>query len=144
MSTLCGANCDGCSFSKNCRGCESTCGRPFGGTCVAAEYIKVGGREKYAEFKHILLQEVNDILKANGIPAAEGLCELPGSFVNLAYPLPNGTAAKFLDDTKVYLGTQVQPGDIACFGVVADTTFILVCSYGVDGSEPELVAYRKR
>lgn len=144
MSTICGANCSGCPFAENCHGCESTCGRPFGGTCIATEYIKVGGREKYNEFKKILLGEVNDILKSNGIPAATELCELPGSFVNLAYPLPNGTAAKFLDDTKVYLGTQIQLDDIACFGVVADTAFILVCSYGVDGSAPELVAYKKR
>ena len=41
--SICGANCEKCSFQDSCRGCAATCGRPFGGTCVAAEYtIEVG------------------------------------------------------------------------------------------------------
>lgn len=145
MDTICGANCAECGFVNDCRGCAATCGRPFGGSCVAAEYIKLGGREKYNEFKHILLKEVNELLTANGIPTAEKLNELPGAFVNLAYPLPNGKAVKMLDDTKVYLGTQIEFANTGiCCGAVADTTFILICSYSVDGSEPELIAYKKR
>ena len=81
MDTICGANCDKCSYHDNCRGCGATCGKPFGGTCIAAEYIKVGGKEKYAEFKEILLKEINTLLRANGIPVAEGLCELPGAYI---------------------------------------------------------------
>ena len=145
MGTICGADCNKCPFGENCRGCEATCGKPFGGSCIAAEYIKIGGKEKYAEFKKILLGEVNTLLAANDIPPAESLNELPGSFVNLAYPLPSGEAVKLLDDTKVYLGTQIEFADMGvCYGVVADTAFILVCSYSVDGSEPELIAYKRR
>ena len=145
MSTICGADCGKCAFKDNCRGCAETCGKPFGGACVAAEYIKVGGREKYAEFKRLLLDEINALLVANGIPRADKLCELSGAFVNLAYPVPSGYAVKFLDDTKVYLGTQIEFADMGiCYGVVADTSFILVCSYSVNGSEPELIAYKKR
>lgn len=145
MDTICGANCAECAFKDSCRGCAATCGKPFGGSCVAAEYIRIGGREKYAEFKALLLGEVNALLEANGIPRAEKLYELPGSFVDLAYPLPSGKAVKFLDGSKVYLGAQIEFADLGvCYGVVADTTFILVCSYSVDGSEPELVAYKKR
>ena len=58
---ICGANCAGCSFREGCAGCAATCGRPFGGACVAA-----------------------------------------------------------------------------------DTSFILVCSYSVDGSEPELILFQRR
>ena len=145
MNSICGADCAGCTYKEGCRGCVATCGRPFGGACVAAEYIKTGGKEKYREFKQILLDEVNALLQALGLPAADGLCELPGAFVNLPYPLPNGRTEKLLDDKKIYLGTQIEFADRGvCYGVVADTTFILICSYSVDGSEPELVAYRKR
>lgn len=145
MESICGADCAGCTFKEGCRGCKATCGRPFGGACVAAEYIKLGGMEKYREFKQILLEEVNALLRSNDLPAADALCELPGAFVNLSYPLPNGRTEKLLDDKKIYLGTQIEFADRGvCYGVVADTTFILICSYSVDGSEPELVAYRKR
>ena len=143
--TICGANCEGCQFKENCQGCAATGGKPFGGTCVAAEYIKVGGKAQYAEFKKQLLAEVNALLNANAIPEAEALYELPGKFVNLPYPLPSGKNVKFLDDTKVYLGCQIEFADMGvCYGVVADTTFILVCAYSVNGSEAEIVLYKKR
>lgn len=65
--------------------------------------------------------------------------------MNLPYPMPNGCTVKLLDDRKIYLGTQIEFADMGvCCGVVADTAFILVCSYSVDGSEPELIAYQKR
>lgn len=145
MNTICGSNCRECNYIKNCRGCAETCGKPFGGKCVAAEYISLGGIDKYSDFKQILLDEVNSLLKANNIPRAEKLYELPGLFVNLAYPLPNGKSIKLLDNTKVYLGTQIEFADLGiCYGVVADATFILICSYSVNGSEPELIAYQKR
>lgn len=145
METICGANCEKCNYHENCSGCTATCGKPFGGTCVAAEYIKIGGKKQYAEFKNQLLQEINSLLKETGIPEAQSLCELPGAFVNLEYPIPSGKTVKFLDDSKVYLGTQIEFADMGvCYGVVADTSFILVCSYSVNGSEPELIAYKKR
>lgn len=148
METICGANCGICQFRENCRGCKTTGGRPFGGSCIAAEYIKAGGPEGYAGFKEALLKEVNSLLDANGIPQiprADMLVELPGSFVDLAYPLPSGKAVPFLDGRKVYLGAQIEFGDLGvCYGVVADTGFILLCSYSVNGSEPELIAYQKR
>lgn len=145
MNTICGANCEECSFKENCRGCQETGGKPFGGACVAAEYIKLGGKEKYAEFKEVLLDEINALLKQNEIPQADKLYELPGSFVNLAYPIPSGEAVQFLDNKKNYLATQIEFADLGiCYGVIADTAFILVCRYSVNGSEPELIFYKKR
>ena len=48
-NTICGADCSICGYSKGCKGCTETDGRPFGGSCVAAEYIKTGGTEAYEE-----------------------------------------------------------------------------------------------
>lgn len=143
--TICGASCANCNWKDGCKGCAATCGKPFGGTCVAAEYIRFGGKSAYAAFKETLLREVNALLRANDIPEAEALYELPGALVNLAYPLPSGEAVKLLDDRKVYLGCQIEFADLGvCYGIVADTTLILVCSYSVNGSQPELIAYQKR
>lgn len=145
MKSLCGADCSNCSFGKSCKGCEATNCKPFGGDCVAAQYIKVGGVEQYTAFKKILLNEINELLLELGVPNVEELYELPGEFVNLPYYLPSGKTVKFLDDKKVYLGCQLEFADMGiCYGVVADTGFILVSSYSVNGSEPELIAYKKR
>lgn len=145
MRGLCGADCSACTLRSECRGCGETCGKPFGGRCVAAEYIRFGGREAYDAFRAELLAEINDCLRQAGLPEAAGLCELAGRDVNLAYRLPSGECVKFLDDRDVYLGTQLSlPGAGVCYGVVAGTGFILVSSYSVDGSLPELVLYKQR
>ena len=76
----------------------------------------------------------------------ESLNALVGSFVNLAYPLPSGVSVKFLDDQKTYLGTQLESafGGERCFGILASMEFILICTYGKDAADPELVLYKKR
>lgn len=141
MATICGADCSNCGFKETCLGCEKTCGKPFGKECVAAEFIKACGKEKYSEFKSDLLNKINIILEANGIQKADALYEIVGSFVNLSYPLPNGENARFLDDKKIYLATQIE-GENLCYGVVADTSFILVCSYKENGAEPKLIYFK--
>lgn len=149
MKTLCGADCGICSFKDNCKGCVETDCRPFGGRCIAADYIKVGGMGNFNAFKKVLVDEINQ-LDIEGMPKVEDLNCLCGSFVNLEYDLPGGAKAKFLDDRNIYLGTQVESlfsdGDenCRCFGVVADTTFILVCEYGPMGEAPEIVLYKRR
>ena len=145
MSTYCGANCEGCPSRPACRGCRETGGSPFGGRCVAAERIKAEGLEAYRAFKEALRGEINALLAAQGIPAAECLFELCGAYVNLAYPTPGGGEAKFLDDRNVYLGAQIELAEAGrCCGVVADDAFILISRYGAGGSDPELVLYKKR
>jgi hypothetical protein len=140
---ICDANCEVCNFQSGCKGCEATCGKPFGGACVAAECIQAGGKAQYAAFKQGLLAQVNALLAENRLPQATALHELPGSFVNLAYPLPSGAAVRFLDDRQVYLGTQIVEGSI-CYGVVANAAFIMICSYREQGADPQLIAYQKR
>lgn len=145
MSTYCGANCEDCPSKENCKGCRETCGSPFGGRCVAAEYIKLGGLKAYQQFKQELQGEINTLLTAQGISAIDDLFELVGEYVNLEYPMPSGEKVKLLNDKNIYPGAQIEFADLGiCYGVVADTNFILICSYSVNGSEPELIVYQKR
>ena len=145
MKSICGINCDECKLKDECKGCGATCGSPFGGRCIAAEYIKAGGRAAYDEFKAKLLDEINAALTDEGLPTADALYELSGETVNLPYLLPSGVTARFLSDKDIYLGTQIEFADMGiCYGVVAGMGFILVCSYSVDGSQPELLIYKRR
>lgn len=145
MNTYCGANCEICQSKANCKGCHETCGSPFGGRCVAAEYIKAVGLKPYQQFKQKLTHEVNTLLAEEGIGSIDGLFELVGEYVNLEYTMPSGEKGKLLKDNNVYLGAQIEFADLGvCYGVVADTSFILICSYSVNGSEPELIVYKKR
>ena len=145
MCTYCEANCESCPSKENCKGCLETGGSPFGGRCVAAEYIKFVGLKAYRQFKQKLLGEINALLAAQGISAVDGLFELAGKYVNLEYTMPGGEKVKLLNDKDIYLGAQVELADKGiCYGVVGDTSFILLSSYRVDGSEPELLVYKKR
>ena len=59
--------------------------------------------------------------------------------------MPSGEKVKLLNDKNIYLGAQIEFANLGiCYGVVADTGFILICSYGRDGQEPELIVYRRR
>lgn len=79
-------------------------------------------------------------------PRVEKLNALVGKYVNLEYMLPNGNSVKILDDSKTYLGNQLESefGGERYFGVIGDVGFLLVCTYDKDGLNPELVLYKKR
>lgn len=110
------------------------------------QYIKLGGKEKFVEFKNKIIDEFNTLLCVEGLPKVTDLNVLPGYFVNLEYRLPNGQMIKFLDDNATYLGSQLECefGGDRCFGIVANMEFLLVCTYEKDGANPELVVYKKR
>ncbi|MBR3038017.1 MAG: helix-turn-helix domain-containing protein, partial [Clostridia bacterium] len=59
-------------------------------------YEQLSDNGEFEAFKQQLIREIND-LHIEGMPKVEKLNALVGSFVNLAYPLPNGTSAKFLN-----------------------------------------------
>ena len=101
--------------------------------------------EKFEEFKKQLINEIND-LHIEGMPKLEKLNALVGSYVNLAYRLPNGNTVKFLDDNATYLGNQLECefGGNRCFGILANMDFILICTYEENGDNPELLIYKKR
>ncbi|MBR6236639.1 MAG: helix-turn-helix domain-containing protein [Firmicutes bacterium] len=108
-------------------------------------YEELSDDGQFDQFKKQLIDEIND-LHVEGMPKLESLNALVGSYVNLEYPLPNGMRVKFLNDGTTYLGNQLESGlgGDRCFGVLANMDFILVCTYGCGGADPELVLYKKR
>ena len=108
-------------------------------------YEELGDNGEFEEFKQKLISEIND-LHIEGMPKLDKLNALVGSYVNLAYPLPSGAKVKFLNDGTTYLGNQLESelGGDRCFGVLANMDFILICTYGCEGADPELVLYKKR
>lgn len=144
MLSLCGTDCcKGCGQREACGGASRPAGIPLAGSCTAARQIQQGGMAGFLNFKNALIQEIN----ALGIPhlAVDDLNLLNGSYVNLEYTLTNGQKVKLLEDHKVYLGNQIEiPGSARCYGVVGDEQYLLVCSYGCNGADPEIVCYHKR
>ena len=108
-------------------------------------YEELSDDGQFEEFKQKLIDEIN-ALHIEGMPKVEKLNALVGKYVNLEYKLPNGMNVKFLDDEVTYLGNQLESefGGERCFGVLANMDFILICTYGCEGADPELVLYKKR
>ena len=106
---------------------------------------ELGDGGQFEALKKQLIDEIN-ALHVEGMPKLEKLNALVGSYVNLSYPLPGGQTARFLNDRMTYLGNQLEPedGGDRCFGVLANADFILVCTYGCGGADPELLLYKKR
>ena len=97
----------------------------------------------FSELKRQLIEEIN-ALGIGGL-IVDDLNLLTGAYVNLEYPLSNGTTVRFLNDKDIYLGNQIEkPDSERCYGVVADEMFILVCEYGCNGANPEIVLYKHR
>ncbi len=144
MKTICGIDCSGCGFKSNCKGCMETNGRPFDGDCIIAECYKSGGESCFIAYKKRLIEEFNT-LGISDMPMITTLCQLSGAYVNLEYKLQNGEKVKLLDDKKIYLGYQVEKANSdRCYGLVADNNYLLVCEYGCNGAEPEIIVYKKR
>lgn len=147
---MCGANCNECELfkSKKCKGCKETKGCPFGKKCWIYKYIETGSKKNYEIFKKKLIDEFNS-LNVDGMPKIKELYPLQGSFVNLEYHLPNKMKCKLLCDDEVYLGNQAwcefnDGGIKRCFGLVGNMDFLLVCEYGENGINPEIIIYKKR
>ena len=104
----------------------------------------VSAKEQFDAFKVGLIRDFNACLSLEGLPTVEDLNVLPGEFVNMAYTLPGGQTVQFLDDRATYLGNQLEGSEGRCYGIVGNTEFLLICSYGEDGADPELVLYKKR
>lgn len=144
MISICGSDCcTKCCRQSECGGCVQTGGKPFGGDCVAARCIKTGGKAAFEKLKNQLIFEIN-ALGIEGLKV-DDLNLLNGFYVDLEYPLANGTTVRFLKDSDVYLGNQIErPDSERCFGVVADESMIVICEYGCMGKDPALLRYIKR
>ena len=102
--TYCGIYCcEECSKFSECGGCEKCAGHPFGGSCVAER------NKNFPELKQQLIEEIN-ALSIDGL-IVNDLNLLTGAYVNLEYPLYNGTTVKFLNDKDIYIGNQIERQD---------------------------------
>ena len=108
-------------------------------------YRELGGDEGFERFQQQLIAEFN-ALGIDGMPEVTGLNVLSGSYINLEYTLPSGEKVKLLNDNATYLGNQLPClyGGSRCFGLAANMQFLLVCTYGPFGEEPELIMYKRR
>lgn len=108
-------------------------------------YEELSDNGEFEAFKRKLIDEIN-ALNIEGMPKLESLNALVGEYVNLPYRLPGGSNVKFLNDETTYLGNQLESlsGGDRCFGVLGNMEFIMVSTYGKDGTDPELVLYKKR
>lgn len=151
MKTLCGLDCNECGARNECGGCTETNGRPFGGSCMIAVCCEGKSCENYGrsfeapcKLKKQLIEEFN----ALGIEDMEKVTELyalNGAFINLQYTLPGGQKIKFWDDGRVYLGNQIcKKNSNRCYGLTADENYLLVCEYGDNGTDAEIIVYKKR
>jgi transcriptional regulator with XRE-family HTH domain len=135
VCSCCGMSLEDCNISKEKDGSFNE------------EYCKwcYANGEKLEKSKQQLINEINTLLQIEGLPKVENLNLLPGEFVNMEYALPNGEKVKFLDDTQNYLCSQLENiTNGRCFGIVANMSFILICSYEENGENPQLVIYKKR
>ena len=93
--------------------------------------------------KEQLIEEFNNL----GIPDMEIVTDLyegKGDFVNLEFPLPCGQIVKLWDDEKTYYINQLEKkGTPRCYGLTADENYLLVCEYGEDGTDPEIVLFKR-
>ena len=144
MKTICGIDCGGCFMKEHCKGCAETDGRPFGGECIVAECHRSGGAPCLEACKKQLIEEFN-ALNIPDMPKVTELCALCGSYINSEYTLSNGRKIRLLDDAKIYLGYQLEKdGSDRCYGLAADSEYLLVCEYGCNGADPEIIVYKKR
>lgn len=93
--------------------------------------------------KEELIREFN-ALQIPGMDTVESLHELPGHFINLEYTLPSGQIIKLWDDNKTYWGNQMcKKNSERCYGLTTDGRTLLVCEYGDNGADAEIVVYKR-
>ena len=83
-------------------------------------------------------------LEIAGMAEVTELHELRGDFINLEYTLPGGQAARLWDDNKTYLGAEMcKHNSDRCYGLTADENYLLVCEYGENGTNAEIIIFKK-
>lgn len=149
--TLCGLDCSVCSAESTCPGCTETNGRPYGGSCMVAVCCENKTCETCAEsftvsckMKERLIAEFN-ALGIEDMEKVTDLNALPGAYINLQYTLPGGQRIRFWKDDRIYLGNQIcKKNSDRCYGLTADENYLLVCEYGENGRDAEIVVYKRR
>lgn len=137
-------------MKESCGGCIDTNGRPFGGACMLAQCCRSKKYGFCGECGHAcaLKEELIAEFNALGIEDMEevtGLNALHGAYINLQYTLSGGQKIKFWEDDRIYLGNQIcKKNSNRCYGLTADENYLLVCEYGDNGSDAEIVLYKRR
>ena len=135
-------NCEECPSFKDCGECENCNAMPFGAKeqCICARLIADKGFRGFQDtFQHVI-NSIN-ALSIHGLHV-EDMNILPGSYLNLEYPLPNGETVKFLNDNRTYFANQIETDGDRRYGVVSDGSFLLVASYEPEGKHPKLLLYQ--
>ncbi len=148
--TICGCDCSKCYRKDTCPGCVETNGNPFGKGCVMADCCREKGLADCIDcgtecaLQKAVAQEFN-ALHIKGLPEVTSMNLMRGAFVNLSYPLKSGDTARFFDDNRVIFVNQIEGAENnRCFGLCADDEYLMVCTYGENGTDPEILCYRKR
>lgn len=144
--TICGCDCEECGGMNNgCKGCDA-----LSDSCIVAQCCKNRGNQNctecrgVCELKDSLISEFNS-LGITDMETVTQLNALSGGYINLEYTLPSGQKIKLLDESKIYLGNQIdKKGSDRYYGLAADRTFLLVCEYGEQGADAEIVVYKRR
>lgn len=93
--------------------------------------------------KQRLIQEFN-ALNIKDMDKITDLFQARGSYVNLKYELSSGQKVKLWDDEKIYFINQIEKkGSQRCYGLTADENYLLVCEYGENGTNAEIIIYKK-
>lgn len=93
--------------------------------------------------KELLIKEFNK-LEISDMPEVTELFEGKGDFVNLAFPFPCGKSVKLWDDNKTYFINQLEKKNSSkCYGLTADEKYLLVCEYGANGKDAEIVVFKR-
>lgn len=88
-----------------------------------------------AEFCKLGIEDMEEIT---------GLNACKGSYINLTYTFSRGQTVKMLDDDKIYLGNQLSKKDSSrYYGIAADERTLIVSEYDADGSNAEIIVYKK-
>lgn len=153
--SICGLDCGVCGLNKTCAGCSSAKGKPFGGECMLAACCLSKGQEGCGdcvsnckdgecEMKKQLIAEFNE-LSIKDMPEVTDLNALWGEYINLEYTMPGGQQVKLWDDNRIYLGNQLcKKNSDRCYGLTADENYLLVCEYGENGTDAQIVVYKRR
>ena len=93
--------------------------------------------------KEKLIKEFNN-LGIKDMSIVSNLNELKGDFINLEFKLPSGQIAKIWNDNKIYYGNQIcKQNSNRCYGLAADENYLLVCEYGDNGADAEIVIFKR-
>ncbi len=93
--------------------------------------------------KEQLIIEFNK-LEIPDMDEVKELYEGKGDFVNLDFTLPCGESVKLWDNSKIYYINQLEKkGSSRCYGLTADEKYLLVCEYGANGENAEIVVFKR-